>query len=65
MNLDNGDLDVIGLCDVVARLRQGLLKDKLPHARGVEEVRKQIFAAVGTDKAYQTQLKQQLRMNCT
>ena len=64
-NLDNGDLDVVGLCDVVSRLRQGLLKNKLIHDRGVEEVRKQIFAAVGVDRTYQTQLKEQLRMNCT
>ena len=63
-NLESGDLDVIGLCEVISKLRQGLLRDKLVHDRNVEEIRKQIFAAVGIDSAYKTQLREQLRINC-
>ena len=49
------------LCDILTKLRQGQLKDKLPHNR---EVRKQILGAVGVDSAFQILLKEQLRMNC-
>ena len=58
-SLENGDLDLIGLSDILTKLRQGQLKDKLPHNRNVEEVRKQILGAVGVDSAFQILLKEQ------
>ena len=61
--LDCGELDVLELCGIVSKLRQDRLKAKIIHNRDAKEVRKQIFAALGTDSAYKTLLKEQLRMN--
>ena len=61
--LDRGELDIMGLSEIMSKLREDQLKDKVMHFRDSKEVRKQIFAAIGTDSAYKILLKEQLRMN--